>query len=105
MGRVIGSVITYGNNEFEGGFTFMGSGLVVMLGVVAVSISVISLLIFACADHSQENSPRKRSRCSGDGGECLWFCCGDGGGGDGGGDGGGGGAGCGGGGGGGGGGG
>ncbi|KAL7087261.1 hypothetical protein ACP275_13G056700 [Erythranthe tilingii] len=70
----------------ERGFMFEGSGFMLMVGMFVLSISIMSLLIFSCADDGSDN-PRKRR--DGDGGGGGGGGCGDGGEGDGGGGGGG----------------
>ncbi|KAL8507879.1 hypothetical protein ACS0TY_018432 [Phlomoides rotata] len=74
------------------GSLFMSSGLMLMFGMLVVSISIMSLLIFVCADDGS-GKPHRKTHHGGDGGGAA--CGGDGGGGGGGGGcGGGGGGGC-----------
>lgn len=46
---------------------FDGSGLIHVLGMVALSISIMSLLIFACADHASGRPRNRRGRTGGAG--------------------------------------
>ncbi|KAL9145573.1 hypothetical protein ABFS82_13G053000 [Erythranthe guttata] len=73
---VNGSIGNYGASE--GGFIFEGSGFMLMVGMFVLSISIMSFLIFACADDGSDD-PRKRR--DGDGGGGGAAGCGDGGGG------------------------
>ncbi|KAL8039627.1 hypothetical protein ABFX02_10G048400 [Erythranthe guttata] len=55
MTRILG-IGNYG--ESESGFMFDGSsGFMLMLGMVVLSISIMSILIFACADHGGPAKP------------------------------------------------
>ncbi|KAL7129258.1 hypothetical protein ABFS83_13G053300 [Erythranthe nasuta] len=77
----------------ERGFMFEGSGFMFIVGMFVLSISIMSFLIFACADDGSDNR-RKRRDEDGGGGGGGGGCGNGGGGGDGGGGGGGGGGGC-----------
>ncbi|KAL8507875.1 hypothetical protein ACS0TY_018428 [Phlomoides rotata] len=50
------------------GSLFMSSGLMLMVGMVVVSISIMSLLIFICADDGSGKPHRKRRLGGADGG-------------------------------------
>ncbi|KAL8512401.1 hypothetical protein ACS0TY_018764 [Phlomoides rotata] len=62
------------------GSLFMSSGLMLMFGMVVVSISIMSLLIFVCADDGS-GKPHRKTHHEGGGGGGGGGCGGGGGGG------------------------
>ncbi|KAG6640134.1 glycine-rich protein 2-like [Carya illinoinensis] len=105
MVRVFVSELEVAAAHADGGsdnIAFVSSGGLVLLGMIVTFLSIVSMVIFACGDPGDDNTPRKKKReAPEDCGDCSCFGdCGDGGGGGdgdgggGGGDGGGGGGGC-----------
>ncbi|KAL9153406.1 hypothetical protein ABFS82_10G046600 [Erythranthe guttata] len=61
MTRILG-IGNYGGSE-SGFMVDQSSGFMLMLGMVVLSVSIMSILIFACADHggsATAKPPRKR---------------------------------------------
>ncbi|KAL2503405.1 Uncharacterized protein Fot_37253 [Forsythia ovata] len=88
-----------GNAVSEGGLFYGGLGFVFMLGMIVMSLSIISMIILGCADGAHDSKKKKKRRGGGDAdcancGEACVGCAGCGGGDGGGGCGGGGGGGC-----------
>ncbi|KAI3465937.1 hypothetical protein Pfo_022600 [Paulownia fortunei] len=67
MVRVL-AVANGGNVGSEAGLVFQGSGLMYMLGMIVLSVSIMSMLIFACADHGSSKRRKRWGRSGGGGG-------------------------------------
>ncbi|KAL8510673.1 hypothetical protein ACS0TY_017479 [Phlomoides rotata] len=79
MGRVLSP---FGNDEIT---VFQSSELIYMVGMIVLSISVMSMLIFGCTGHASGRPRDKRGRTGGAGGAVYGDGDGGGDGGDGGG--------------------